>query len=311
MTENPNTFALLVPCYNASLFIDIFLSTLSLQIKKFDEILFYDDASTDNTVELLEKSNHTVIKGSQNMGPSFARNILLNATHCNWVHFHDPDDYLDDNYLLKTSSVSKSGKVDVVLCNVDWLHYQTKKLIIAWKYSNLEINKNALNYTLQNPIGGINGLYNKKKLESINGFDETLFAWEDADLHIRLAANNTKFYIIEETLSYSLRYPQSASSNQGKAWYYRYKALCKYQGLYKQQQLIIGIEAEKAANSLTFYNYLKEAKKCFLLAIKCGQQTPSSKHIIWKILKKILPNFLLIHFRVLQLKWLNTHHQLN
>jgi glycosyltransferase involved in cell wall biosynthesis len=299
-----NTYALLVPCYNASGYLENFFFNINKQVKRFDEIIFYDDGSTDNTLQILKSNNFNVIEGHINKGSAYARNELLKQTACSWLHFHDCDDLLHPEYLLKTSKIAEDQKADVILCNVDWQNAVTCQIEISWRYSNEDIQTDPLAYTLSNPIGGINGLYYKEKLIDINGFDTSLRIWEDADLHVRLAAAKAKFYVIEETLSFSLRYGKSASSDQGKGWVYRYQALYKYFQLFQNHPILanIGREAEKTASGLILYNLPNESRLAFGLALKCGISIPTSKSILWKIIKRIVPDSLIIELRIFQLK---------
>jgi glycosyltransferase involved in cell wall biosynthesis len=67
---------LLVPCYNAAAFLPRLWETVRAQMRPFDELLCYDDASTDNTVAVARALGATVICGERNAGPAFARNDL-------------------------------------------------------------------------------------------------------------------------------------------------------------------------------------------------------------------------------------------
>ena len=301
------TYALLVPCYNAASYIISFLDTIDKQSKKYDEILFYDDFSSDETVSILESASYKVIKGNINSGPSHARNMLIQACNCDFIHFHDPDDFMHNDYLLKVSSKAESGDLDVILCNVDWLNYKDYSIIISWKYSNYELNQDKIKYTLTHPIGGINGLYSKSILTEVKGFDENLMAWEDSDLHIRLAVANARFLIIEETLCYSIRRKESLSSNQGLAWTYRLRALRSYKKFTftPEQRTLLGKEAEKVAVQLVPYNHeIEEARNALLFSSECGNTVPSSRKAIWIFLKIIFPLRLIIRIRLLQLRFL-------
>ncbi|WP_316759873.1 glycosyltransferase family A protein [Pedobacter aquatilis] len=300
-----STYSLLVPCYNAEPYIGIFLDNISQLDEKFDEVLFYDDASEDNTLKLLEQKGCTVIRGLVNKGPGFARNKLAEATTCNWIHFHDIDDLLDNQYLSKVRSIAEVGAVEIVLCNVVWYDHLTKQEVISWKYSNSLIQADPVRYTIANPIGGINGLYQRIVFLKINGFNPLIRIWEDADLHVRLALNGSKFHVVEENLSFSIRYPFSASSNQKLAWLIRANLLWEYyERICSPVQLIeLGREAQKVASFLILAEQYNEARMALKLSELCNLKVPNSEKKIWKLLKVLLPAHTRINLRLLQLKF--------
>src|ERR1700733_3696119 len=110
--------ALLVPCYNAAPYIGDFIANMQRQTRSFDEVLFYDDASTDNTVELLvNQSLGRAILGKKNAGPSIGRNILLRESTSDLIHFHDVDDWLEPSFLDR-SLAALTPETDAVICNI-------------------------------------------------------------------------------------------------------------------------------------------------------------------------------------------------
>lgn len=298
------TFALLVPCFNAEKHIDVFLKNLQSQEKQFDEVIFYDDASTDNTASLLRQSGYKVISGSENGGPSVARNRLALESTSTWIHFHDIDDLLDNTYLKKVSIEAVTRHIDVVLCNVDWFDSKRENCVISWKYSNELIHLDPLAYTIENPIGGINGMYRKTLFQKIGGFDENLRQWEDADLHVRLAWNNCRFFVVEEVLAYAIRHSNSLSLNQKDAWLTRAFLLKRYFKNFKSlpTQLVIGKEAQRAASQLILYHEFESSTQMLLLSEACGVSVPNSNRIIWRLIKAIIPYKLRINLRIIQLR---------
>jgi glycosyltransferase involved in cell wall biosynthesis len=297
-------YSLLVPCYNSEKFIDGFLANISNLNKAFDEVLFYDDASTDNTVSVLQAKGCTVIKGETNRGPGFARNTLASAAKGDWFHFHDIDDFLDPDYLVKTVAVAQTGNYDVVLCNVDWYSTDQKNILLSWKYSNEQINQSPVSYTIGHPIGGINGLYRKEKFTAAGGFDTSLRIWEDADLHVRLAGAGTRFYVIEEVLSISIRYSNSASADQTSGWLTRLTLLKTYQKHYTDKNVLrtIGKQAQLTASKLILSRRYPDAKSALRLSELCGLKVPDSKSPVWGVINAILPAWLRINLRMTQLK---------
>jgi len=299
------SYAILVPCYNAEQYIDGFLKNLVIQTLQFDEVIFYDDASIDDTVKLLKGKGFNVISGEVNKGPGYARNQLAAACKSEWMHFHDIDDELDLDYLAKTSAVTKSDpSVDVVLCNVDWHDAVSRKVLLSWTYSNEEINKNSIAYTIAHPIGGINGLYRKSKFIQTGGFNTEIRIWEDADLHVKLAANNAVFRVIEEVLSRSLRYNDSASSNQAQGWLTRLNLLNAYSksftGIVEQAE--IGRQANVTASNLILMGETDAATKALELSEACGVIVPDNNSRVWQILKNIMPASARIPLRIFQLR---------
>ena len=297
-------YSLLVPCYNAQNYIEGFIENLETLILPFDEIIFYDDASEDNTVQILISKGLNVIQGKTNKGPGYARNKLVENSTCEWFHFHDIDDLLTPDYLTRTSELAEKGKFDVILCNVNWFDSRTKKLVRSWEYSDTEMNQNPLVYTISNPIGGINGLYRKTKFIETGGFNTTIRIWEDADIHVRLAGKNAIFHVIEEVLSYSIRYPTSTSPNQKLGWLTRANLLGEYYKIYKQEVVRseIGTQAQLVASYLILYLQNNAAREALQLSELCNVKVPKNTSKVWTLLKKIIPAPLRIELRLLHLK---------
>jgi glycosyltransferase involved in cell wall biosynthesis len=297
-------FSLLVPCYNAAKYADKFAAHLSLLTKSFDEVIFYDDASTDGTASILTGKGFKVIKAKTNCGPGFARNQLAAAATGDYIHFHDIDDELAPNYLEKTAEVAKSGRYDVILCDVDWYTPGKKELVLSWKYSNSEIKQDALSYTITHPIGGINGLYRKKKFMETGGFNTEVRIWEDADLHVNLAAKNANFYVIEEVLSFAIRYPGSVSEDQTMGWLTRLNFLQKYSQRFTNAvtRLAIGRQAQVTAGKLIMGKQYAQAKTALQLSEACNVKVPDNQNLLWGFLKSVLPASLRIKLRLAQLK---------
>lgn len=297
-------YALLVPCYNAAAYIDGFIENIGQLLKPFDQVIFYDDASTDNTAQLLKSKGFEVIKGEINQGPGYARNILAKRSDCEWFHFHDIDDRLDPPYLTRVAAIAEKNDADVVLCNVNWYDSQSNNLVLSWAYSDSEIIKDPLAYTITHPIGGINGLYKKTKFIETGGFNTAIRIWEDADIHVKLAGKGAKFRVIEEVLSYSIRHPDTASSDQGLGWQIRANLLQDYYNAFEEAstRIAIGTQAQLVASRLILSNSYAAARKALELSELCNVKVPLSTSGIWRLFKIILPAWLRIKLRSVQLK---------
>jgi glycosyltransferase involved in cell wall biosynthesis len=186
------TVSLLVPCFNAAAYICDFIQNMSQQTIPFDEVIFYDDASTDNTAELLrEQTFGQVIYGKVNQGPSIGRNILLRESTGQLIHFHDVDDWLEPTFLEQTLQ-ALFDEWDAVITNIQVISRDTGENRHIHDYSGLIDSNDTTEFFLTHCCYPINGLYRRTALEKIGGFRESLSRDEDPDLHIRLAYSGAR-----------------------------------------------------------------------------------------------------------------------
>ncbi|MBW4444605.1 MAG: glycosyltransferase family 2 protein [Plectolyngbya sp. WJT66-NPBG17] len=282
------TCSLLVPCHNAAAYLPRLWATVQAQSVPFDEIICYDDGSTDNTAEVAQQLGATVIRGDVCRGAAFARNQLAQAATCDWIHFHDADDTLHPEYLAQTKAKIQP-EIDVIVCDADWIDEATQQLLIPRRYTQQELDKNALAATLTNPIGVISGLYRKELFLSIDGFNESFQCWEDSDLHIRLAAAGAKFSVVEAVLSYSLRHDRGLSRNQQICSNCRLQLLQIYATQFESLRSLIALEAERVAIAALLQRDLQMAQRAVQFCISIGQRPPTTHNPILKALKVFLP----------------------
>lgn len=203
--------------------------------RPFDEIIFYNDASTDKTEKILLQNGYRVISGVSNMGPGHARNRLAKAAKEEYIHFHDVDDEFNTEFLNLVIERMRFKKPDMILGNADWIDESSRKPLIKWTYNEVEISKNPLAYFINNPLGIINTIYKREIFLKINGFNEEIKCWEDADLNIRMAASEASIMVIEKTLAYSIRHNNGISRDQDWCWDCRLKFIKTYLKNYLEQ----------------------------------------------------------------------------
>src|ERR1700744_6314926 len=125
--------SLLIPCVNAENYIDNFILHLNTTELKFDEVIFYNDGSNDNTLEVLKKYGYKHLNSGINNGPGYARNRLAEAATFDYIHFHDIDDQFDPDFIAVINQYMPA-KPDVIVGNADWIYEQTGK-VIKWRYN--------------------------------------------------------------------------------------------------------------------------------------------------------------------------------
>ncbi|TSD65874.1 glycosyltransferase family 2 protein [Inquilinus sp. KBS0705] len=285
-----STYSLLVPCYNAESYLDKFLANIAKLSIPFDEILFYDDASTDDTVRLILAKGYTLIQGKSNKGPGYARNRLAHAATGDYIHFHDVDDEIAPEFLSLVKQKAELSVPDVIVGYADWIDSATRQPLISWRYDEDQIATDPLAYFIENPLGVINTTYKKDAFLNVSGFDEKQHCWEDADLHIRLARSGAKFVVINQVIAWSIRHNNGISSNQKNCWLCRLNYLDSYKpGLNQKQLLALGQQYEKAANALLHYNKFTAAKFALKQSRQCGYNAPTLNNPFFKAVKSISP----------------------
>jgi len=280
--------SLLVPCHNAARYLPRLWETVRAQSRPFAEFICYDDASTDDTAGIARSLGATVLHGETNGGPAHARNRLWQAASCDWVHFHDADDLLTPDYLTKTAA-RITPEIDVVICNAEWRLEDTGAVEMTWHYSEQALRAAPAPYLLSNAVGGINGLYRRAALATIQGYDERLQVWEDADLHLRLALAGARFAVVEEPLVIALRRANSLSAPPLSTWRNRLVALRHYATTLPAgcTSTLIS-ELENAARHLLRLGDTASARAALLLATQLGGDPPATRNPLLKLCKRLL-----------------------
>jgi glycosyltransferase involved in cell wall biosynthesis len=195
--------SILIPCYNAGLFLKECLESALAQTYPNIEILAYDDGSTDDTWEVLQKFSPNVksFRSLSNGGVCRARNFLLYKAQGDYVHYQDADDLMHPRFTELMLPWLLIGEYEVVLCNGDYfIENNPQNLQGGWYVRPRLHGEDWLAYIIQ--VGGqnINSLYKREALYKIGGFREILRCAEDFDLHIRLAENGFHFATVGQSL---------------------------------------------------------------------------------------------------------------
>lgn len=95
---------IVVPVYNGARFIKSLIDTFEKQTFKEFKVIFVDDGSTDNSLEVLEKESkeasfESIIVHQENGGLPCARNTGIRNSTSPWITFVDCDDLLDCHYV--------------------------------------------------------------------------------------------------------------------------------------------------------------------------------------------------------------------
>ena len=97
--------SIIVPIYNAELYLDDCLKSLVNQTMSDIEIVLINDGSLDKSEDICKKymneDKRIVYKRIENNGVSNARNIGMDISNADWITFVDSDDWISLDYCEK------------------------------------------------------------------------------------------------------------------------------------------------------------------------------------------------------------------
>ena len=201
-----NIISIIIPVYNASIFIENTLKKLEYQTFKDFEVVIVNDGSTDNTQKIIEnfiKNTNLNINliNQKNKGEGEARNTGLKYAKGGYILFLDADDYLANNALEKLYNALVNNKADLSFSSYSYvysngnqkLYYHPNKI-----YSQKEIMKLFFR-RLANPGIG-NTLIKKELIDKYNLKFEKYKAGADNHFFRKLLLFINKAVSIEDNL---------------------------------------------------------------------------------------------------------------
>jgi glycosyltransferase involved in cell wall biosynthesis len=285
--------ALCVPAYNAEGYLPRLLASARRQSVPFDEILVYDDASTDRTAEVATAMGARVIRGRENRGCSFGRNRLAERASAEWIHFHDADDELLPNFVERARHwASRTPGPDVVLFAYEWREDLTGRLLGVHAYDGARARRDPVAYTI---LAQINpwGLYRRRAFLGAGGADEdplVLYNEDDA-MHGRLARAGLAFDADPTVTMIIYRRADSMSTGRQAEC-----ARAKYHVLRKAAESLGGRYATEIAERLwttaavsgTVLDW-PNVDACVALARSLGSRGPASSSRIFRLACLAMP----------------------
>lgn len=210
-----SSIALCIPAYNAAEYLPRLLRSAKGQLIPFNEILVYNDCSTDNTAEIAEKFGATVIEGKVNSGCSTGKNRLAIIAKSDWLHFHDADDELLPNFTkVAYKWMDRPTAPDIILLHYQYKDFATGELMGEPDYAEEEIKSDPIRFTITNKVVNF-ALLKKKSFLSIGGFntDASVLYNEDRAFYTRASIAGLSFDYEPELTCINYYYPGSMSAN--------------------------------------------------------------------------------------------------
>lgn len=110
--------SVIIPVYNLEKYIKACIDMFLKQTYQDFELIFVNDASCDNSLEILKSYDDPRIKifTVEKMYAGGARNYGMNKAKGEWIIFFDGDDICKNTFLEKMLKKAQDGNFDVVIC---------------------------------------------------------------------------------------------------------------------------------------------------------------------------------------------------
>ncbi|MGE3314273.1 MAG: glycosyltransferase family 2 protein [Planctomycetaceae bacterium] len=212
----PLEFDVVIPCFKQAHLLPDAVGSLTEQTHSHWRAFIVNDGSPDNTRDVAAKlvesdPKRIVYLERPNGGLSAARNTGLGAASAEWVHFLDSDDMLAPEFFADQAAAIEKSEVDVSCSGA--VDTTLEREFLSFREAPV-FSPDALTRLLSGNQMVVHSVVARRRLIiEEGGFDETLRAYEDWDLWMRLAARGCRFASINSRGAIYRRYPNTMVTN--------------------------------------------------------------------------------------------------
>lgn len=255
-----------MPAYNAARYIEKAILSLQRQSHEDWQLIVADDASTDNTTEIVERfaardSRIKLLTSNENSGSAYTpRKRAILAAETKWVMTLDADDWIDPQYIERLIERQHSANADIV-----WpVMYATppgSRLVPTREYTRRDTIFKAPELILHtlpewkiSAAGGLvkKSIYTKAFQEVEKHFDiKNIFSDEAVTRALLQFADKAAF---EETIYYYRMHPQSVTHAALDKKWHNYLTFGLQQIQYFKTKSGCDSELHRAAQTWLFHN---------------------------------------------------------
>ena len=211
------TVAIVIPNFKGSAeYLNDVYEGIKNSIRLPDEIVIVDDHSPDEYLPLVESFYQRVkdicprtklVIHEENQGLSAARNTGIRNCSSDYILFHDNDNIMINNNVSVLAKILDNNKaIDAATSyslifkdKTNWKKRNKKQNVYQPTGQDLAFALSESYHT--NCFGDAHGLFRRKMLLELGGFDETTRAmWEDFQLYLRMTLKNKQLALVPKPL---------------------------------------------------------------------------------------------------------------
>ena len=118
--------SIIISCYNSAGSIRKSVESALFQTYQNVEVVVVNDASTDNSLEVLNTINDDrlhIFSHGENMGAGHARKTGIAKSTGDFIFFLDSDDYIDEDFIEKMMSLTEENSDIDIVCSGAYFEY--------------------------------------------------------------------------------------------------------------------------------------------------------------------------------------------
>src|SRR3954447_22500350 len=192
--------SVIVPAYNAEATIPQCLKALRAAMQPQDELIVFDDGSTDSTRSIAEVAGARIVSNpGRPKGPAHGRNMAVASATRSYLMFVDADVIIHPDAIDRlVAEVQKTGAVAAIGSYDD--HPRSRRLPALYAYLRHHFVHQSGRRDATTFWSGI-GLMRADVFRQFDGYDEVLFAHpsiEDVELGMRLISAGNRIRLVPE-----------------------------------------------------------------------------------------------------------------
>ena len=206
--------SVILPAFNAEATIAQAIESVLAQSWRDFELIVINDGSTDATLQAVAAfdDSRLAVFSHANRGPSASRNVGVSLANGEYVAFIDADDiWLSHKLEVQVSALQADPQADVAY---GWTDTVDPTGCVVYPDQRRTVSGDVYETLLLHNFisSGSNTMISRKVFQEVGGFDESLWAVEDWDLHVRLAARYA--YVCVPTVVVQYRLSHGSLSSQ-------------------------------------------------------------------------------------------------
>lgn len=218
------TLSVVIVAYNPGNYVREMFDSLVAQRSQPDEIIYYDDCSTDMSLAFVEEyrsrlPNLRIIRGNENIGISAARNRANSIATSDFIAVLDSDDqFLPDTVAIYRKVLEADSTLDLICADTLVFRNGSNKQRLM-RYPALAKCSSPVTSLMARPLVPFKHssiLYRRSKIERIGGYREDLPLKVDFEMMIRFIRSGGAFAKLNSPASLHRTHTNQMSRNRIK-----------------------------------------------------------------------------------------------